>query len=433
MTRLEEIAARKLEIRKMLNEDDGGTLDLRAIERELIDLDLERDDLEERSIGGVAGGMRKISPPTGRFVEDKNGTTFERGSFSAQGAFVPERQAAASAGELRAFRLGDDLAHGVGIAHDGVGLGAILRGCALGDWSGVPVEKRTMLSSGAAAAVPGYTTLGIVEKAMAESAIFPAGAMIVPLTSPQAKVARVVTVPDVEFAPESADRDLTDGAFQLETGTLDAFSAWLYTTVSIEAFEDCDNLESVVMDTFSRQLSRQFDTSGLGGVGTTEPLGIGRMTNALHRVNEITGVGAVASYLPFVQAAGKVFGKAHKPSSVMLTTDTWTTLQSLVDTTHQPLMAPPAYGKLAEYVSDELPRDLGLAGDEHAAIVGDFSKLMIGVRTDMTLEVSRTGAGFKRGNVEIRGYVRFGSVVTDPTAFTVLSGIVPGDAEDISA
>jgi len=99
----------------------------------------------------------------------------------------------------------------------------------------------------------------------------------------------------------------------------------------------------------------------------------------------------------------------------MIDPDTWTHLAMLTDTLGQPIQAPKAYADLAEHVTDLL-----VPGD---AIVADWTKWLFGTRTNVTLEVSRTGAGFKKGFVEIRAYIRFGGIPVDPGAFCRLSGI----------
>lgn len=420
---------------KVFNAQHEGRELSRNEQKALEELEAELAAAEERREQAQEDRARKIEERRALLdrVETEGRTI---GHFDSMGHFVthdttPAKPAAMSARgadgkviELRSFKLGENLR--AGMQPSRAGIGAIVRALATGDWSRIPAEQRSVLSSGAAAAVPGYDTLGIYELAMQESRIFAAGARAIPMSSPQAKIARLVSAPEVEFAAEDPARDLTDGAFTFETGVLDAYSAFLYTTASIEALEDVVNLEGIINSTFARQLALQFDKSGLGGAGTDQPLGIGRMTHALHRVNEITGVGEPTSYLPFVRGAGMVMASFHTPSAVMMPTDVWTDLQCLTETTTgQPLNPPRAYEKLTEYVSDMLPQDLGTGEDEMAAIVGDFTKLLVGMRTELTLEVSRTGTGFKRGLVEIRGYCRFGTLIEDPTAFCVLSGITP--------
>ena len=303
-------------------------------------------------------------------------------------------------------------------------LSAIVRGLGLGDWGNVmPDVKAMILSGGAAAAVPGYVTAGIVDLAREQSVIFRAGAQLIPISSPTAKVARMVSEPAVQFAPESAERDLTDGAFVFDAAELTASSAFLYSTYSIEAAEDCVDLEQALQTSFAAQLSLAFDRAAIAGTGTDQPLGIINMNHATHRIQEQAAVGVASNYLPFITAMGSVLAAHHSPSSVIYPVPLWTKLAGLTDTTNQPLRAPQAYGQLTEYVSGYLPANGGTGTNEITAIVGDLSALTVGVRTNLTIEVSRLGSGFKKGSIEVRAFCRFGCYLTRPDALLVMRGI----------
>lgn len=315
---------------------------------------------------------------------------------------------------LRSFALGDDLRSSMRPAA-GANLAAVVRGMATGDWSHVSAEQRGLISSGAAAAIPGASVLEIVEKAMQQSVVFQAGARIVNIDRPTEKVARVISTGEPEWKPDTVDRDLTDQSIVIDPVDLTAFSAWLFTECSIESLEDATGLDSAITDAFAKQLAILYDQSAVAGSGTDMPLGVGAMTYVADGINELTNAGELIDHKPFIRATGDVLAKHHKPTSVMIRSDAWTELAMLTDTTDQPIQPPRAYTDLGEHVTDFLP-----VGN---AIVADWSKWLFGTRTGITLEVSRTGTGFKRGMVQIRAYVRFGGVPTDPTAFCRLSGI----------
>jgi len=307
--------------------------------------------------------------------------------------------------------------------HSDVRISELVRGMALGDWGGTTSEVRDLLTAGATASVPGYVTGGIVDRARAQSVIFRAGAQTLVMDGPQVKVAQLTAEPAVEFLAESPERDLTDGSWTFSSAQLDAYSAWLYTTVSIEAFEDCVGLEHTILNAFAKQLALAWDKYTLNGSGISEPLGLANMTAIANRVNEITAVGPVDGYGKWVEAVGKCLSAFHTPTATIMPVSTWSGINSLIDADHNPMLAPRAYTALEEYVSEFLP-----SGANQTAIVGDFQELTVGVRTPLTIEVSRTaGDVFKSGFVAIRGYMRWGSYLTDPTAFTVMKGIQAPD------
>lgn len=334
----------------------------------------------------------------------------------------PDRQSSATLGR------GQSLADVVTLSADDVSLPGLIRGLALGDWKGTRPDVVALLTSGVPAAVPGYVSAGIVDIAREQSIVFRAGARLLPIDVPSAKVARMTSEPAIQWEPESAERDLADGAWSFDAAELTASSAWLYTTLSIEAVEDAVDLDGVVQNAFAAQLALAFDQAALAGTGADQPVGIALMDAATDRILEANAVGPIVDYRPFVRAVGAVKAAHHEPSSVILTPDLWTELNCLQDADYNPLGVPRAYAALDEYVSSFLPSDGGVGTNEHTAVVADLTKLTIGVRTDVTIEVSRLGAGFKKGAVEVRGYVRFGTFLTDPTALCVMRGLtLPGD------
>jgi HK97 family phage major capsid protein len=406
MNEHEKRMARKKEIRRALDCTPPPSMEqLDAFGAELTEIEQaeERAALVAEVLGAPSGESRGFGPRLGAVV----------GGDSHNAQNDPT--------ELRSFGLGDQLRGTLPTETRGANLAAVVRGMATGDWSHVTPEQRTLISSGASAAIPGASVLAIVEQAMQQSVVFKAGARVVGIDRPSEKVARVISTGAPEWKPDDADRDLTDQSITIEPADLTAFSAWLFTECSIETLEDAVGLEDAITTAFAQQLAILYDQAAVAGTGDDMPLGVGAMTHAANGINEMTAVGDLVGHKPFIRAAGTVLAKHHKPTSVMLDSGLWTELAMLQDTTDQPIQPPKAYTDLGEHVTDFLP-----AGN---AIVADWSKWLFGTRTNITLEVSRTGTGFKRGMVQIRAYVRFGAVVTDPTAFCRLSGItVPDEA-----
>src|SRR5450756_1588474 len=287
---------------------------------------------------------------------------------------------------------------------------------------GIGPDVRAQISS-IPAAIPGAVSAGIVDLAREQSVIFRAGAQLMPIDTPSAKVARMTSEPAVQWEPEDAARDLADGAWTFDAAELTASSAWLYSTLSIEAVEDVINLDSVIQNAFAAQLALAFDQAALNGTGADMPTGIVIMDHATDRILEQLTVGAVTDYTPFIEAMGAVKAAHYEPSSVVMPVELWTAIASLQDADTNPLQPPKAYGQLTEFVSGFLPADGGVGTNEITAIVGDLAALTVGVRTGITLEVSRLGSGFKKGAIEVRGYCRFGTYLTHPSALCVMRGI----------
>ena len=310
------------------------------------------------------------------------------------------------------------------VAPSDVTLAQLVRGLGTGDWRNTNPGARALMTSGTTAALPGAISWGIVDRARELSAIFRAGAVLMPLDTPQAKVARMISNPAVQWLPESESRNIELGAWNFDAATLDSKSAWLRTSLTIELVEDGIDVDGAVTRAFAAQLAETFDMAALVGDGANMPLGLAICNHTQDRVHESLAVGSLTSFSPFIEAAGRVLASHHTPTSVILPPSAWTTLNTILDKDDNPVQVPRAYSRMGEYVSSHLAHvplaDPGVG----ACVVGDFSKLVVGLRTAITIEVSRdAGDAFAKGAVEIRAYSRFDILLLDPTAFCVMKGV----------
>jgi HK97 family phage major capsid protein len=88
---------------------------------------------------------------------------------------------------------------------------------------------------------------------------------------------------------------------------------------------------------------------------------------------------------------------------------------------NQPLRQPDVVAALQKFRTTNIPSGSPAASD---VFVGDFTQLMIGVRTNFTLEVSRqaadaTNSAFTNLQVWIRCYMRADVQLAHPEAFAV--------------
>ena len=307
-----------------------------------------------------------------------------------------------------------------------VSLAQLVRGLGTGDWKNTNPGARALMTSGTTAAVPGAISWGIVDMAREQSRVFQAGALMMPLETPQAKVSRMISNPAVQWLPESESRSIELGTWNFDAATLDAHSAWLRTSLTIELVEDGIDVDGTVTRAFAAQLAETFDQAALVGDGADMPLGLACMSTAEDRILEITDIGSPTNYIPFVQAMGAVLGAHHTPTAVLVPPTLWTTMNCWDDgVTQNPMQIPPAYSRLSEYVSSHLEHVPLAADGVGSVVVADFTKLVVGLRTAIQIEVSReAGDSFKAGAVEIRAYTRFDCMLLDPTAFCVVKDIV---------
>jgi HK97 family phage major capsid protein len=89
----------------------------------------------------------------------------------------------------------------------------------------------------------------------------------------------------------------------------------------------------------------------------------------------------------------------------------------------QPLVPPAAVQAVPEFLTNQIPIQ-GTSPDMTDVYVGDFSQLMIGLRTSFRLEVSRVaGEAFERLQIWVRAYLRADVQLARPEAFAVLTDV----------
>lgn len=91
-----------------------------------------------------------------------------------------------------------------------------------------------------------------------------------------------------------------------------------------------------------------------------------------------------------------------------------------VDALSNPLAEPASWRGLAKFSTNQ-------AG-EGEAYVADWTRLLIGMRTDIAIEVTRVagdadGSAFRNLQVWVRAHAGMDAVVGQPNAFEVLTGI----------
>ena len=94
----------------------------------------------------------------------------------------------------------------------------------------------------------------------------------------------------------------------------------------------------------------------------------------------------------------------------------------LAATDNQPLMAPGAISEIPTLTSTSIPTDGGGGSDESTIFMGNFSRIMIGVRSDIRVDVSRDFA-LDRLQYVMVCHMRMDVAVSHATAFHTVTGV----------
>lgn len=329
--------------------------------------------------------------------------------------------------EVRSLTRGERLADRLPAEFNGVPAGEIdggrwLRAVILGDWSGAEAEKRALggtTGAGGGFLAPEIVASQWIDLARNAAVCFQAGAQSLPMESETLRLAKVTSDPTAYWTEENATITASDPG--LGAVTLTARKIAIRTIASLELLSDASNAADMLKTIIGRALAVGLDAAGLMGTGVGSPRGI-YYTDG---VNEELSVGTPTDYTELSNAYHECLQDNEYPNACVYSARSAKTYDQLKDGNGNPLVVLPSIAGIRRLVTNAMPDTLGSGSDESAAIVGDFSKLLFGLRTpSMELRVStEAGDAFKKFQAEIRGVLRVSSAVLRPAAFCVAKGI----------
>jgi HK97 family phage major capsid protein len=323
-------------------------------------------------------------------------------------------------------------------------LGRFVRGLATGEWKGAAAEHRAMAEGTLASGgylVPAPVAAGIIDRARNASVMVRAGAITVPMDSQTLAMARIAQTsgdPTPAWHAEAATIAASDMVFEKVVLTAQTLAA--ICQLSVELAEDATNIDQVISDALAKVLALELDRACIRGTGTSpEPKGIRNQSGVTVDSTTFTTNGSVISAsapsgaVAWIWAAKQVaalWAANENPNAAIWAPRTAGELDQLVDTTGQPLRPLPSCAALLKLQTASIPINLvvGTSNDCSEAYFGDFSKALIGMRTNLMLEVSRIGnvgstSLFSTLQVGIRAYLRADFALARPAAFRVVTGL----------
>ena len=313
-----------------------------------------------------------------------------------------------------------------------LGLHRYLKAVVTGDWTGLPSgAKAQAVGVGALGGfiVPTQLSTQIIDLARNASVAIRAGALTVPMDTSELTMARLAGDGSGSWKQENAAAAVSDLSF--ERVTFKARTLVAIVKSSVELFEDASTLEATVEGSLGAALALELDRAALRGSGAAgEPLGILNQPGVT-----ITGsIGSPADYVSTSDTPTRTLREANaaEPYAFVSAPRTFESLEKLKtgiagDLTR--LAPPPAWNAYQRFSSNQVPINLGGGTNESEAYVGDFAQLMIGVRTQLAIEVSRqasdsSSSAFTNLQVWIRAYLRADIQLAHPDHFNVLTGIL---------
>lgn len=260
-----------------------------------------------------------------------------------------------------------------------------------------------------------------------------AGALTIPMTTAELNLARLDKDPVSYWRGEGVKVKSTD--INLGRITLRPFTQAAIVPISIELMEDAANAAAIIESALRSAMGLKLDQAIMFGSGSEAvPRGIVNQEG----VNTVDTVGLPTNYAEVTAAIGKIMNANYPAQSDSLA---WIqhprdaeTYDGLVDTTGQPLNPTPWAAGLNRFTTASVPSDLGAGDNESQAIIGDFSQVVVGMRTSgINIRVLESGSvededgNFHEATSELKrlivAYLRADVAVLRPQWLTVMNGI----------
>jgi len=405
--------------------------------RNLQALDSEMDQIEADI--KLAEREERASQPTSRGIRlPVGGETREVAATKAAPMLWTDKE---SGKELRSYSMarGENIADAFmsSPTEKPLSLGRMIIGSVRAEWPREWEPERRAVQSGIAAS-GGYVVPEawgrIIPLAANNSVALQAGAEVLEMPEGTLKLGRQLADPASnwygELPTELSLTDPTFGLFELRARTLA-----VRVLCSVQWIEDAINGPQLIEEAVGRSLGLAFDSAIINGVAAEGYAGLRQWLTG-DSINEIsmgTNGAAITDYSKFVTAVqnileGNYAGQIEELTAVYAPR-TWGTIEGFKEaTTNAPLAGPDSFKRLRKLVSTQLPINevQGSASNASTAYVGDFRRLLVGMRKGITIEVTRQGGdAWKRLGVEVRGYVRLDWCVTLAKHFTRIIGIIP--------
>jgi HK97 family phage major capsid protein len=321
-------------------------------------------------------------------------------------------------------------------------LGAVLKGIVLGDWSEAEAEKRAIGGSSDAVGgvlLPTDIAQEVIDFSRAASVCMSAGARTLLMDTGNLRIPRLTSDPVGTWKPENDYLMPTNISFEAVDFKAHTLVASL--RCSVELFEDSRLVNEIMISTLTKALGLQLDQAILrgsgvpvagsgpfGSGGSNAPMGI-RFTPGVNLVPAAANAGTAITRELISSACETIWDANGNPNACVMSPREMGILDRLKDTLYQPLRSFPSYDQLSKHVTTSLSTTLpSLAtppvNNTSELFVGDFSEIIVGIRTGWTVEASRGASeAFDRLQVAVRIYGRYDIGLMHPAHFVVLQNL----------
>ena len=386
---------------------------------------------EEQTLDNLAAEIQDLAGKI-RPIQERNNTfvrNFDQIMGTGNGLDTAQNWKDQDGNEIRVYNHNEKIS-GTHLNADpalrGVTLGGFLRTMITG--KGTEAEKQALAEgsdSAGGATVPAILVQEWIDRLRDKITIVRAGARTIVLQSAQHNMAKLLTDATATWRDENAAVSVADATFGKVTFTPQSLAVIVKS--SRELVQDSLNIEEILERSFAQAFAAEIDRVALLGSGTSPELeGIFNYAN-INEVDMGTNGAAITSYAPIISAVQKLKeSNAGEAGALIMAPRTWGTLTGLTDQNDQPLQRPGAIADIPYFDTNSIPIDQshGTATDASTIITGDFSDLVLGMRSELRVELlSETyAANYQFGFL---AHLRADVKPLHDESFTKITGIIP--------
>lgn len=278
--------------------------------------------------------------------------------------------------------------------------------------------------------VPIAYSAPILDLAINQAQVKAANARFVPMESKTQQVGKLESDPTPAWRLEG--NAIAESSAVFSSITLTARSLAVHVRVSMELLEDSrPDFNAILGTSLARAFAQEMDRVALFGSGSSpEPRGL-KNTSGVSITNFVGANGGQinatnGNYNAFVDTVGRLRSKNYSPTGIIYSPRTEATFGKLTDTVGQPLAEPSYLRDAAPHLpSGQIPTNLsvGTSSDASDYITGDFSYLLVGVRSAFQIQPISDAFLVSNGQLAFVGTLRMDVQVARPAAFEILTGI----------
>lgn len=274
--------------------------------------------------------------------------------------------------------------------------------------------------------VPTPLSPEFIDQMRAKARVIQAGARTVQMDAETLGIVRTAGDPTPAWRAENAAIATSEPSFD----RVELRARWLGVLVksSRELIEDAPNAGDAIQQAITGALASELDRAALLGSGTApEPRGLVNTTD-VHEVSMGTNGAALSGYSQLLEAVAlTAAANAERPTAAILAPRTlFSGLSGLTASDGQPLMPPRVLAEIPLLDSSSVPIDEehGTATNASRIVLGDFRQLLLGVRNEIRIEITRHAFAANH-QIGIIAWVRTDVGVAQPKAFAQVTGIIP--------